>query len=277
MMGEILIGSLVIIFLALSMRTVRPTERGLIERFGKYNRYCEPGLVFKIPFIERLTKVNITETMLEAKPQQIITKDKLNAKVDAQVYFKVKSSELGVKASQYNTNNYEWQIENLARTTLRNIIGTLSLTEANSRRDKINLELMKVLSKETSNWGIEVVRTELKEIDPPMDVQETMNKVVKAENEKTSAIDFATAAETQADGFRRAKIKEAEGLKQSAILEAQGKATAFKLINQSFKGNAQLLKKLEVVESSLKDNTKVILPEGKSLVNVIGDIAGVKR
>ena len=124
----------------------------------------------------------------DAQPQEIITNDNLNASVDAQVYFKVKSDEDSVKSSQYNVNNYQWQIVNLARTTLRNIIGTLTLKSANSERDRINQELLTTLSKETQNWGMEIVRTELKEIDPPKDVQETMNKVVKAENEKIAAL-----------------------------------------------------------------------------------------
>ena len=124
-------------------------------------------------------KVNITEFMVDAEPQEIITDDNLNARVDAQVYFKIKDDEDNVKASQYNVNNFRWQIVNLARTTLRNIIGTLTLKSANSERGKINVELHNTLEKETAKWGLQIVRTELKEIDPPKDVQETMNKVVK--------------------------------------------------------------------------------------------------
>ena len=187
--------------------------------------------------------------MVDAEPQEIITNDNLNARVDAQVYFKVKHDEESVKSSQYNVNNYQWQIVNLARTTLRNIIGTLTLKSANSERGKINDELQKTLRKETGNWGIEIVRTELKEIDPPKDVQETMNKVVKAENEKIAAIDFATATETMADGARRAEIKKAEGIRQARILQAEGEAEAIKLVNEAanqyFVGNAQLLRRLE--------------------------------
>jgi regulator of protease activity HflC (stomatin/prohibitin superfamily) len=254
---------------------IRPTQRGLIERLGKYNRYAPGGLVVKIPFIERVIKVDITENLFNATPQEIITKDKLNATVDAQIYFKVKPDEQSVKASQYHVYDYENQIVNLAKTTLRNIIGTMMLNEANSDRNKINNDLMEVLSKETKNWGIEVVRTELKEINPPRDVQETMNNVVKAENTKQAAVDFATATETEADGRRRAKIKEAEGTKQASILEAEGKAKAFELINKSFVGNAQLLKRLDVTENSLRQNAKIVLPEGKQLVNVIGSLAGL--
>jgi regulator of protease activity HflC (stomatin/prohibitin superfamily) len=232
-----------------------------------------------IPFIERMFLVNITEQMVDAEPQEIITNDNLNARVDAQVYFKVKDDEESVKYSQYNVNRYQWQIVNLARTTLRNIIGTLTLKSANSERGKINSELHKTLCEETKSWGIDIVRTELKEIDPPKDVQETMNKVVKAENEKIAAIDYATAAETVADGVKRAKIKEAEGVKQAKILHAEGEAGAIKLVNEAadkyFTGNAQMLRKLEALEKSLENNAKIVLPTNSELVNIIGDMAGI--
>jgi regulator of protease activity HflC (stomatin/prohibitin superfamily) len=183
-----------------------------------------------------------------------------------------------VKSCIYNVYNYEYQIVNLARTTLRNIIGTLTLKSANSERGKINDELHGTLKNETAHWGIEIVRTELKEIDPPKDVQETMNKVVKAENEKIAAVDYATAAETQADGERRAQIKKAEGIKQSKILAAQGEAEAIKLVNEAaeryFIGNAQILRKLEAVEKSLEHNAKIVIPSNTELVNVIGEMAG---
>jgi regulator of protease activity HflC (stomatin/prohibitin superfamily) len=269
---------IVIIFLS-GIRIVRPTHRGLIERLGKYNRFATPGFSWIIPFIETMRQINITEMMVDAAPQEIITNDNLNARVDAQVYFRVKEDEPSVKASQYNVNNFQWQIVNLARTTLRNIIGTLTLKSANSERGKINDELLKTLSAEAARWGIDIVRTELKEIDPPKDVQETMNKVVKAENEKIAAIDFATARETVADGERRAEIKKAEGVRQAKILEAQGEAEAIRLVNEAaekyFVGNAQILRRLQALETALQGNAKIIVPSDKDLVNVIGDMAGI--
>ena len=269
---------LIIIFFT-GIRIVRPTHRGLIERLGKYVRFAQPGFHWIIPVIEKMYIVNITEQMVDAEPQEIITNDNLNARVDAQVYFKVKADEGSVKNSIYSVNNYQWQIVNLARTTLRNIIGTLTLKSANSERSKINFELLKTLSTETASWGLEVVRTELKEIDPPKDVQETMNKVVKAENEKIAAIDYATAAETAADGQKRSEIKKAEGIRQARILEADGEAQAIKLVNEAanqyFVGNAQLLKRIQMVEEALKNNTKIVVPAGSDLVNVMGDMAGI--
>ncbi|MDR3653651.1 MAG: SPFH/Band 7/PHB domain protein [Paludibacter sp.] len=272
----------VIIFVVLvffiGIKIVRPTERGLIERLGKYIKFANPGFHWIIPVIDKMYVVNVTEQMVNADPQEIITNDNLNASVDAQVYFRVKAEEESVKGAIYNVNNYRWQIVNLARTTLRNIIGTLTLKSANSERGKINAELYNTLHNETQSWGIEIVRTELKEIDPPKDVQETMNKVVKAENEKIAAIDSATAAETVADGIKRAKIKEAEGYKQSKILHAEGEAEAIRLVNEAadkyFVGNAQLLRKLQAVETSLSNNAKIVIPKGSELVNIIGEMAG---
>jgi regulator of protease activity HflC (stomatin/prohibitin superfamily) len=268
----------IILFLS-GIKIIRPTERGLIERLGKYHKFANPGFHWIIPFIDRMFIVNVTEQMVNADPQEIITNDNLNASVDAQVYFRVKSDEESVKSSIYHVNNYKWQIVNLARTTLRNIIGTLTLRSANSERGKINAELYDTLLSVAESWGIEVVRTELKEIDPPKDVQETMNKVVKAENEKIAAIDSATAAETVADGIKRAKIKEAEGVKQSTILHAEGEAEAIRLVNDAadkyFVGNAQMLRKLEALEKSLGQNAKIVVPTGSELVNVIGEMAGV--
>jgi regulator of protease activity HflC (stomatin/prohibitin superfamily) len=270
------------IVLPTSLRTVRPTSRGLVERFGKYVRFRTPGLVWIVPFgIEKLIKVNITEMMVDAGDQEIITRDALNAQVDAQVYFKVKPDEGSVKASEYNVYNYKVQIVALARTTLRNIIGTMNLMEANSERGKINQSLYEQLTKETKEWGIEIVRTELKQINPPSSVQTAMNNVVVANNTKIAAVDFATATETKADGERRAAIKVADGEKQAKILVAEGEAKAIELVNVAantyFKGNAQTLKKLQTVAESLKDNAKVVLPVGKALVNVVGDFAGLDK
>ena len=272
------IAIVILLFLA-GVRIVRPTHRGLIEFLGKYRRFASPGFHWIIPGIEKMYQVNITEKMINAEPQEIITNDNLNAKVDAQVYFKINNDEDSVKNSQYNVNSIEYQIVNLARTTLRNIIGTMTLKSANSERGKINKELHATLLEETKSWGIQIIRTELKEIDPPKDVQETMNKIVKAENEKIAAVDFATAAETKADGEKRAEIRRAEGIKQAAILKAEGEAQAIALVNEAaekyFIGNAQILRKIQAMETSLKDNAKIVVPTGADLVNVLGEMAGV--
>ncbi len=273
-----------------SIRIVRPTEKGIVERLGKFRYVADQGIHFLVPFVDHIYKINLTERMVGAEPQEVITSDNLNAIVDAQVYFKVRNDDESVKRSIYSVNEYETQIVALARTTLRDVIGNLSLKDANSQRNKINEKLQAILQVETHSWGIDIVRTELKEIQPPADVQETMNKVVKAENEKVAAIDFATARETEADGMRRAKIKEAEGQRQGAILaaegdklakilRAEGDAEAIRLVNESaqkyFKNEAQDLRKIQMVESALSNNTKYIVPEKSSLINVLSDSGGV--
>jgi len=274
-----IIGTLIVLYLiSTAINFIRQTERGLVERFGKYDRFAEPGLKIIIPLIERIEVVNITERMVDAAKQEIITKDKLNASVDAQIYFKVKADEESVKNSVYSVDDVELQTVSLARTTLRNIVGTTTLTDANSGRDTINSALLIALVKETKAWGIDILRTELKEIDPPKQVQDSMNQVVVAENEKTAAVDFASAAETQADGIKRASIKKAEGVKEALILEATGKAEALTLVNNAventFTEKAQMLRKLETVEVSLANNTKIVLPADGQLINVISELAG---
>ncbi len=274
--------SVVILFLFLiGIRIVRPTRRGLVERLGKYHHFANPGFHWLIPIVDKMYQVNITEQLVNADPQEIITNDNLNAMVDAQIYYKVKDQESDVKNSQYNVNNVNYQIVNLSRSTLRNIIGTMSLKSANSERGRINKDLHEILIRETTHWGIDIVRAELKEIDPPKDVQDTMNKIVKAENEKIAAVDFATAAETTADGIKRAEIKKAEGVRQARILHAEGEAEAIRLVNEAadkyFVGNSQLLKRLETAQFALQNNAKIIVPANQQLVNVVADLAGIAQ
>jgi len=281
-----------IILIVMSIRTIRPTERGVVERMGRYHAFYGPGMVILVPFIDNLVKVNITEEMVNAESQEVITADSLNAMVDAQIYFKVQPEEDSVKKSQYAVNDYHYQIVQLARTTLRAIIGSMTLTEANTSRNKLNQKLAEELQEQTKLWGIQVVRAELKEIQPPQDVQQTMNKVVIAEKEKVAAMDFAAAVETQADGQRRASIKQAEGQKQASILAAEGDAIALlriadatakqiQVVNESadkyFRGNAITLRRIQMAETVLQSNSKIIVPQGSDLVNVLSDTAGISK
>lgn len=268
------------------IKIVRPTERGLVERLGKYTRTAQPGFQYLFPVIYRMIKVDITENMVDVEPQKIITKDDLNAEVDAVVYFRVNNPPKSI----YNAQDYKKQISSLARTTLRQIIGTMSLSDANSKREHINTIIEKELDKQTDAWGIEIVRVELQRIDPPEDVQESMNKVVIAERDKKAAVDFATAEETRADGEKRAAIKVAEGSKQSAILQADGQAQAIvkvadaqakeiEVINQSlqknFRNAAVEYKKLETAQNSLQHGTKYVIEPKTGITNVISSVAGI--
>ncbi|HKQ22357.1 MAG TPA: SPFH domain-containing protein, partial [Nitrososphaeraceae archaeon] len=282
--AAVIIIALIIFFGGLRM--VRPTHRAAIERLSRYHRFMKSGITWIIPIIDRIYPVNITEQMADADQQEIITKDNLNAFVDVQIYFKVKEDEESVKAALYNVNDYRLQIISLARTTLRNVIGNKEFSQVNNNRTELNKEILGSIQQQTANWGLEIVRCELKEIQPPADVQQTMNTVLKAQNEKQAAIDFATARETAADGEKRAAIKQAEGQMQSAVLKAQGEAQAIlkvaearskeiQIINEAaqkyFVGNAQILKQLEVNETAMKDNTKFVIAEkGTNPVIVFG-------
>jgi regulator of protease activity HflC (stomatin/prohibitin superfamily) len=279
----ILIGFVILFFMGI--RIVRPIERGLVERFGKLTGVRESGLHFIIPFIERMVYVNITEQMMDIQPQTVITKDKLNAIVDAVVYYKIHDP---VKAT-YNVDDHRIQLVSLARTTLRAVIGKMTLTEANENRDEINKQIEHILDKETNSYGVEVLRVELQKIEPPMDVQDSMNKVVKAEQEKIAAMDLASAAEIKADGERRAEIKKAEGVRQAYILEAQGEAQAkvalanaeaekIKIENEAlqkhFVGSAQTYKALQTYENAFKKGTKYVIDSKSNIVNVMSEMTG---
>jgi len=274
--GQIILGVIIVGIILSGIRIIRPTHRAAIETLGKYTRFQSSGITFIIPFIQKLYSVNITEQLVDVMRQEVITKDNLNCTVDAQVYFKVGDTEDELKNALYQVNNYTVQVVQLARTTLRNVIGDNVFKDVNSQRGKLNQEVFITMEGETKDWGINIVRVELKEIEPPDDVQETMNMVIKAENDKQSAIDFANARETKADGERRASIKEAEGVRQALILEAEGRAeaiekvaqaraTEIQLVNESaekyFVGNAKDLKKLEVTQASLEENSKIVLTD----------------
>lgn len=277
-MTNILFGVVFVVFFGLiiasGIKILRPVEVGIIEFLGRYSKTASAGFNWIFPFLSKMYRINITERRVDIDPQSIITKDKLNAIVDGVVYYRVEEA----KKAIYNVANFESSVPSLAKTTLRAVIGKMTLTEANENRDQINEEVEKILSKEVTKWGIDVVRVELQRIEPPDDVQDAMNKVVKAENEKIAALDLATAIETKADGERRAEIKKAEGIAAAIRLKADADGDAIKTVNvaaeEYFVGNAQLLKKLETVAEALKDNTKFIVPIDSDLVNVIGDLAG---
>ena len=270
----LVITALLLLIFITGIKIIRPVEVGIVEFLGRYTRTAKAGFNWIFPGLFRIYRINITERRVDIDPQSIITKDKLNAVVDGVVYYKVENAQNAI----YNVNNFEESVPSLAKTTLRAVIGKMTLTEANENRDSINEEVEKILSKEVSKWGIDVVRVELQRIEPPPDVQEAMNRVVKAENEKIAALDQATAIETQADGERRAEIKRAEGVAAAIKLKAEADGEAIKIVNEAaeqyFIGNAQLLKKLETVSEALRDNAKVIVPTDSDLVNVISDLAG---
>jgi regulator of protease activity HflC (stomatin/prohibitin superfamily) len=283
----IIIPLVVIVYAFLwSLRIVRPTEKGLVERLGRYHRFVQGGMTFLVPFVDRIIKVNITERMTPVQRQDVITKDKVFMGVDAVVFYKIKPEEESVKASQYYVASFAAQIDTLARTVLRDIIGGMDMAIANTSRPTINEKLKEALDEQTERWGIEIIRAEIKDLEPPRDLIISMESVLKADNERQAAEKTAIAQATLASGEKNAAIQRAEGQKQAAILQsegqkaatvtiAEGDATATKLRNEAlttyFKDSAVVFKQLETVQASLQNNTKIIVPEGKAISLILNE------
>ena len=209
-----------------SLRIVRPTEKGLVERFGKYHRFVEGGITLLVPFVDRIIRVNVTERMTPVQRQDVITKDKVFMGVDAVVFYRIKQDEPSVKASQYAVASFASQIDTLARTVLRDIIGGMDMAIANTSRPIINASLKNALDEQTEKWGIEIVRAEIKDLEPPRELIVSMESVLKADNERQAAEKTAIAQATLASGQKNAAIQVAEGQKQAAILSSEGEKIA---------------------------------------------------
>lgn len=204
----IILAIVVFIIAATGIKIVRPWQKGLIERMGKYQRTADSGLTVVIPFVERMIKIDMREQVVDVPPQAVITKDNVAVEVDAVIYYMVTDP---VRVT-YNVANYYAAITKLAQTNLRNLIGDLALDESLTSREIINTKLREILDTATDKWGTKVTRVELQRIEPPKDVTEAMHRQMKAER------------------VRRATILEAEGDKQSAILKAEGQAEAIKKV-----------------------------------------------
>ena len=274
--GLIVLVVFVAIFLLAGIKIVRPTHRAAVETLGKYSRFQGQGITYIIPFVQKLYAINITEQLIDVERQAVITLDKLNCSVDAQVYFKVGDEESFLKKALYNVNNYELQIVHLSRTTLRNVIGNKPFTEVNQNRNELNKLIYETLKTEAEKWGVTIARVELKAIEPPKEVQDAMDRIIIAEQTKIANRDFAQAAKIEAEGLKFAQIQRAEGFKKQQTLEAEGQAQAIitvakanaeriKLVNEAaskyFIDNAVVLKQLEVTQASLERNSKIILTE----------------
>ena len=283
----IVIPVIIIVYIVLtSLRIVRPTEKGLVERLGKYRRFVEGGVTLLFPLVDKIIRVNITERMTPVERQDVITKDKVFMGVDAVVFYKVKTDEASVKASQYNVASYTTQIDTLARTVLRDIIGGMDMTIANTSRPVINAGLKEALDEQTEKWGIEIIRAEIKDLEPPKELITSMESVLKADNDRQAAEKTAIAQATLASGQKNAAIQVAEGQKQAAILEAEGQkqatitiaegdALATKLRSEAlttyFKDSAVTYKQLDTIQASLQNNTKIIVPEGKAISLILNE------
>jgi regulator of protease activity HflC (stomatin/prohibitin superfamily) len=248
---EALIGLLVVLALmaivvaAMGLKIVRPFEQGLIEFLGRYQRTVGEGLRWVMPFVKRMTKVDMRERVIDVPPQEVITKDNVVVTVDAVIYYEATDP---VKL-QYNVQNFAQAVIKLAQTNLRNVIGDLQLDEALTSRELINTTLRSILDEATDKWGTRVVRVEIQRIEPPPDVTDAMHRQMKAERDRRAIV-------TEAEGQKRSAILKAEGVKEAQILRAEGEAEAIKRV-----ADADKYQKLTVAEG-----------EGQAIERVYGAI-----
>ena len=222
-------------------RVIRPFETGLVERLGKYNRQATPGLNIVIPGLERIIIVDMREQVIDVPPQEVITKDNVTITVDAVIYYEPTDP----KKLVYNVGDFMQAATKLAQTNLRNVVGDLELDSALTSRETINTQLKLILDEATDKWGTRVVRVEIQRIDPPQDVQDSMNKVMKAERDRRAAV-------TEAEGEKRAAILTAEGRKESQVLDATGEAEALMQV-----ADAQKYEKIAIAEGEAEAIEKV--------------------
>ncbi|WBF08728.1 SPFH domain-containing protein [Methanothermobacter thermautotrophicus] len=292
MILELIIVLVLLVLAFKSLKILRPYEKGVVERLGKYQRTVESGLVVIIPFVEAIKKVDMREQVVDVPPQEVITKDNTVVVVDCVIFYEVVDPFNAV----YNVVDFYQAITKLAQTNLRNIIGDLELDQTLTSREMINTQLREVLDEATDKWGTRVVRVEIQRIEPPGDIVEAMSKQMKAERMKRAAI-------LEAEGYKQSEIKRAEGDKQAAILEAEGKAEAIKKVADANKyreiaiaeGQAKAilsvframhegdptndiiaLKYLEALEKIADGRaTKILLPV--EATGILGSIAGISE
>ncbi len=212
----LVVAGLVLLTLGRTIRIVPQARAGVVERLGRYSRTLTPGLAILVPFVDRVRDMmDLREQVVSFDPQPVITEDNLVVSIDTVIYFQVTDA----KAATYEIANYIQGIEQLTVTTLRNVIGGMALEKTLTSRDEINNQLRGVLDEATGKWGIRVNRVELKAIDPPSSIKETMEKQMRADREKRATI-------LEAEGIKQAQILTAEGEKQSSILRAEGQRQA---------------------------------------------------
>lgn len=260
----VLIFLIAIMALAFSVRVIKQYEKGLVIRLGRYDHTVDAGLVFLVPFIDSLIRVDMREALINVLPQQVITADNVVVTVDAVIYYKVVDP---VKA-EFEIQNFNFAATTLAQTNLRNLIGDKQLDETLTARDVINTSLREVLDEATNPWGVKVTKVELQKIDPPQDITNAMSKQMKAEREKRANI-------LEAQGLRESAILKAEGEAQARLLRADAEAKSIELVAQAAEKNfterAKELRRFDVVEKVLAGNsTKFIIPSGADIINVLG-------
>ena len=256
---------------------IKQYERGIVEFFGKYEKFVGPGLHFQIPALH-LTRVrDIREHTMDIEPQPVITKDNVEINVDGLVWVRPGLEAEDIKRTFYNIDNWKIAILQLGKTLLRQEFGELTLDGSLVAREKISENLRLTLDEMTENWGLKVCKVEIRLIDPPNDIKAAMHKQKTAEQERRAMKLLATGKYEAAEQEKLAAIQLAEGRREAEIRVAEGKAKAIQLVNEAaekyFVGNAKDLKQLEVTENSLKHNAKIIVTEkGISPQLILGDI-----
>jgi len=245
--------------------TLQPYERGIQETLGKYSGFIMPGLGFQIPIVH-LTRVrDIREHTMDIPPQAVITKDNVEIHVDGVMWVRPASDEESIKRTFYNIDNWKRAVIQLAMTNLRQEFGDLTLDESLVAREKIAHNLEAVLNAFTEEWGLKVSKVEIMLIDPPEDIKRAMHKQKTAEQERRAMRLLATGEFEAAEQQKLATIQRAEGEREAAIKVAEGKAQAIQLVNEAaqkfFRGNAQALKQMEMTETALRDNAKIVITE----------------
>ena len=245
--------------------TLKPYERGIKESLGKYTRFVQPGLGFQVPVIHLVRVRDIREHTMDIPPQSVITQDNVEIHVDGVMWVRPASDEESIKKTFYNIDDWKRAVIQLAMTNLRQEFGDLTLDESLVAREKIAHNLESVLNKFAEEWGLKVSKVEIMLIDPPDDIKRAMHKQKTAEQERRSMRLLATGEFEAAEQQKLAIIQRAEGEREAAIKVAEGKAQAIKLVNEAaeqyFRGNAQVLKQMEMTENALRDNAKIVITE----------------
>ena len=257
--------------------SLKPYERGIQEFLGKYTGFVQPGLGFQIPVINITRVRDIREHTMDIHPQPVITKDNVEITVDGVMWVRPAANEEAIKRTFYNIDNWKKAIIQLAMTNLRQEFGDLTLDESLVARERIADNLKAALNDFAEEWGLLVSKVEIMLIDPPEDIKRAMHKQKTAEQERRSMRLLAIGEFEASEQQKLAVIQRAEGEREAAIQIAQGKAEAIRLVNaaaqQYFHGNAQVLKKMEMTENSLRDNTKVVITqEGITPTLLLGDL-----
>ena len=256
---------------------LRPYERGIQETWGQYSGFVMPGLGFQIPIAQIIRVRDVREHTMDIQPQAVITKDNVEIKVDGVMWVRPYPDEEAIKKTFYSIDNWKRAVIQLAMTNLRQAFGNLTLDESLIAREKIATNLQAILSEFADEWGLVVSKVEIMLIDPPEDIKRAMHKQKSAEQERRAMRLLATGEFEAAEQQKLATIQRAEGAREAAIKVAEGKAQAIKLVNEAaeqyFRGNAQALKQMEMTETALRENAKIVITErGISPTLLLGDL-----